>query len=153
MQGAAPMPDEGEVRMQRLRAILAEMRAAEAAEEQQLTQAIESVAPGTVALVRQASNDLAVNRFNFRQWLRDHLPDWLSEATEMTVVMAATTLVGIYWSGATEHNWAADRPPRLLPWIPIPTPMMATPDACHGGSVVDAVFAKAEAEAETRKHA
>ena len=152
MQDAAPMPDEGEVRLQRLRALLAEMRAAAEEEERRLSGQLNDIVPNARELAMEAANNPSVTRRNAKEWFRAKLPSWInSETMGSTIILGLFSLYLIY-SGMTFRdmtmgglNRPPPMPPRLLPWMPIPTPMMATPDACNGGSVVDEVFAKHEA--------
>ena len=73
--------------------------------------------------------------------------------------MALFSLYMIYAGGVASMGmgdpFQRPSPPRLVPWMAIPTPMLATPDARHGGSVVDEVFAEhaAEAKAVARRRA
>ena len=158
MQGAAPMPDEREARrarIARLEAIIAEREAAEAEEAQQLTSQLNDIVPNAGALAMEAANDPSVTRFNAKEWFRARMPSSISSDTiASTIIVALFSLYMIYAGGVASMGLGDPSrrpvpPPRLLPWMPIPTPMMAKPDGCHGDSVVDEVFAKAE----TRKHA
>ena len=156
MQGAAaPMPSENEARISARMVLRRCMRAAEEAEEHQLSHQIDQIVPNASALAMEAVSNPSVNRFNAREWFRRKLPEWIaSDAVQSAVILALLSLYAIYsnWSFRDMTmgglNYPRQPPPRLIPWMSIPTPMMAKPDACNGGSVVDEVFAKADAEAE-----
>ena len=161
--------------MQRLRAILAEMRAEEEAEEQRLAAQVNSVVPEASALAFRAASDPSVTRFNALTWFRANLPDWLGEATLNTVSLALLVLFGIYTGWLTVPE---SRPQTWMEWVysqrnnlrdywqigrqepsfPSYDPIAAP---CAGGhssssssnSVVDEVFARHEAEGRARARA
>mgnify|MGYP004182603347 FL=1 len=148
--------------MQRLRAILAEMRAAEEAEEQRLAAQVNRIVPEASGLALQAASDPNVTRFNALTWFRARLPDWLGEATLTTVSLALVVLFGIYteWLTIPEsrpHTWIEWvysqrnnlrdywQVGRQQPSFPDYYPM-STPCAEGNSSIVDEVFAKHEAK-------
>lgn len=147
MQDAAPALDDDYRRMERLRELLAEMRTAQEEEQQQLEEAIEEVAPGTVARVRHAVLEPEGNHLSVMQRLRNKIPGWLGKAAEEVVVLtmigAITALVKMYMN-----------PDPTLPTLPT-GPRAGGPfkfyASCEGKSVVDEVFANAKAANRMRE--
>ena len=152
MQDAAPMPDEGEVRLQRLRAILAEMRAAEEEEERRLSGQLNDIMPNARELAMEAVNNPSVTRRNAKEWFRAHIPSWINSDTMVSTIILGLFSLYLIYSGMTFRDvtmGGLNQPRRPPPWMPVMnpyfTPLLAKPDACNGGSVVDEVFAKHEA--------
>ena len=142
-------------RIEELRMVLADIRATEAEEERRLALQVDAIVPNASALAMQAANNPSVTRFNVREWFRARLPAWTTAADAMTstVILALCSLYMSYAGGIASMGlgdpFARPPPPSTLPIWMHRDPLMANmPD---GGSVVDEVFAKAEAEAEASR--
>lgn len=153
MQDAAPAPvrnaDEQRAarraNIARLRKLLTDMRADDQGEQQALEQAIEGVSPGAVTRVQHAVREFDGGRLTWKQWLSVHVPDWVGEAANMTLIMAFLLLSEMYMNPRPEepapHDLSMFRDDPEVARAGL-MPLMANPNKGNR-SVVDEVFAKA----------
>jgi len=109
---------------------------------------LEVMTPEAWDLFKNAIKNVDVNIRNFMQWARDQLPNMNHVAQNVIAISAYLAFMHYFYVVTTEAQ-----PSLLLSHLGSPQmvwDMAKTSAPANGGSVVDAVFAKAERKAATR---